>query len=186
MNWEAIGAVGEIVGATAVVASLAYLAIQIRHNTQQLEQQGRTHRLSSLIATEASAAQFRASLAQNPQLASVWRRGLESMSSLSPDEATQFDYLCTDYLWVWANIWMKVQEGLFFEEAWREVHRDLENHLRHPGVHEWWAAEANREKYFTGFSEYISTVISEHRTAKRLPKPNVSPLSDGDHTVEDA
>ena len=30
MNWEAIGAVGEIVGALGVISSLAYLASQIR------------------------------------------------------------------------------------------------------------------------------------------------------------
>jgi len=33
MNWDAIGAVGEIVGATAVVVSLIYLAVQVRQNT---------------------------------------------------------------------------------------------------------------------------------------------------------
>ena len=30
MNWEAIGAVGEIIGAAAVVVSVIYLALQIR------------------------------------------------------------------------------------------------------------------------------------------------------------
>ncbi len=30
MNWDAIGAIGEILGAAAVVATLVYLAIQIR------------------------------------------------------------------------------------------------------------------------------------------------------------
>ena len=30
MNWEAIGAIGEIIGAAAVVVSLIYLATQIR------------------------------------------------------------------------------------------------------------------------------------------------------------
>jgi hypothetical protein len=35
MNWEAIGAIGEIVGATAVVASLLYLAVQMRRNAQE-------------------------------------------------------------------------------------------------------------------------------------------------------
>jgi hypothetical protein len=30
MNWEAIGAIGEIVGAVAVVMTLGYLAMQIR------------------------------------------------------------------------------------------------------------------------------------------------------------
>ena len=30
MNWEAIGALGEMIGAVAVVVSLVYLAVQIR------------------------------------------------------------------------------------------------------------------------------------------------------------
>ena len=34
VNWEAVSAIGEIVGAIAVVVTLAYLAVQIRQNTQ--------------------------------------------------------------------------------------------------------------------------------------------------------
>ena len=34
MNWEAIGAIAEFVGAAAVIVTLGYLAIQIRQNTQ--------------------------------------------------------------------------------------------------------------------------------------------------------
>ena len=34
MNWEAIGAIGEILGAAGVIATLAYLAVQIRQNTK--------------------------------------------------------------------------------------------------------------------------------------------------------
>ena len=30
MNWDAIGAIGEIIGAIAVVSTLFYLAVQIR------------------------------------------------------------------------------------------------------------------------------------------------------------
>ena len=33
MNWEAISAIGELVGAAAVVITLGYLALQIRQNT---------------------------------------------------------------------------------------------------------------------------------------------------------
>ncbi len=33
MNWEAIAAVGELVGAFAVLITLIYLAVQIRQNT---------------------------------------------------------------------------------------------------------------------------------------------------------
>jgi hypothetical protein len=33
MNWEAIAAVGELLGASAVLITLIYLAVQIRQNT---------------------------------------------------------------------------------------------------------------------------------------------------------
>jgi hypothetical protein len=34
MNWEAISALSEVIGAIAVVATLAYLAVQIRQSTE--------------------------------------------------------------------------------------------------------------------------------------------------------
>lgn len=37
MNWEAIGAVGELVSAIAVLATLIYLAVQVRHSKILLE-----------------------------------------------------------------------------------------------------------------------------------------------------
>ena len=40
MNWEAIGAIGEVVGAAAVVVTLGYLAVQIRANTAALKAEG--------------------------------------------------------------------------------------------------------------------------------------------------
>ena len=36
MNWEAVGAIGEVGGAVAVVVTLAYLAVQVRQNTRGL------------------------------------------------------------------------------------------------------------------------------------------------------
>ena len=50
MNWEAIGAISEMIGALAVVVSLIYLAFQIRQNTNQLE-----HNERASIAASASA-----------------------------------------------------------------------------------------------------------------------------------
>ena len=36
MNWEAVGAIGEIIGAVAVVVSILYLAAQISSNTRAI------------------------------------------------------------------------------------------------------------------------------------------------------
>ena len=45
MNWDAVGAMGEIVGAIAVLSTLAYLAIQIRQSTEA--QRAQTHQQSA-------------------------------------------------------------------------------------------------------------------------------------------
>ncbi len=37
MNWEAISAIGELLGALGVLASLIYLAVQIRDNTRSIQ-----------------------------------------------------------------------------------------------------------------------------------------------------
>ncbi len=39
MNWDAIGAVGEVVGAVGVILTLGYLAVQIRQNTAMMTAQ---------------------------------------------------------------------------------------------------------------------------------------------------
>ena len=41
MNWEALGAIGELLGAIGVIATLGYLAFQIRQNNKLLAAQAR-------------------------------------------------------------------------------------------------------------------------------------------------
>ena len=39
MNWVAIGTIAEVIGAVAVVASVIYLALQVRENTRRSAEQ---------------------------------------------------------------------------------------------------------------------------------------------------
>ncbi len=39
MNWDALGAVAELLGAIAVFLTLAYLTVQVRQNSKALELQ---------------------------------------------------------------------------------------------------------------------------------------------------
>lgn len=51
MNWEALGAIGETLGAVAVFVTLVYLAVQVRHarrETQRALSQGRGEAIRSL------------------------------------------------------------------------------------------------------------------------------------------
>jgi hypothetical protein len=71
MNWDAIGAIGETVGAVAVVISLVYLAIQMRS-------QNRETRLSTINSSLTTWNSLMAMVAENSELADIWNRGLKN------------------------------------------------------------------------------------------------------------
>jgi hypothetical protein len=50
LNWDAIGAVGELVGAAAVVVTVGYLALQIRNETTRARTEARRAR-SNRVST---------------------------------------------------------------------------------------------------------------------------------------
>ena len=76
MNWEATGAIGEVVGAAGVIASLMYLAVQIRQNTKSVR------RASARQSSEKNAVALRG-LADYSDLFSGDHMGLDRIGSLS-------------------------------------------------------------------------------------------------------
>ena len=78
MNWTAIGAVGEVLGAIAVVLSLVYVAAQVRHNTTALS------RASSADAI-AGIRHWNQNLIEDPVMVGIFGQGVEDMNGL--DEA---------------------------------------------------------------------------------------------------
>jgi len=68
MNWDAVGAVGEIVGALAVFLTLAYLAIQIRQNTRAVQSSAIDSSINRISA-------MRQSLSENTELATLYLKG---------------------------------------------------------------------------------------------------------------
>ncbi len=71
MNWDAIGAIGEIVGAGAVVITLLFLITQLRQNTKSLD--------DSRHATVSQLYQFRAQMHMEGMLRKAEASGLNSV-----------------------------------------------------------------------------------------------------------
>ncbi|HEY6597929.1 MAG TPA: hypothetical protein VIZ30_01365, partial [Pseudomonadales bacterium] len=78
MNWEAIGALSEALGAAAVFVTLVYLAFQIRHNSAVLEAQ-----TEDAIAT--GFMNLNAVVATNPELGRVFVQGCEDYDTLNAE-----------------------------------------------------------------------------------------------------
>lgn len=85
VNWDAIGAIAEAVGAFAVVGSLVYLAIQIRSNTKQLRFEA-----TQSIAESLDRALDPIYMDNN---SAIWVKGLKDLHSLDEAERAVFNGL---------------------------------------------------------------------------------------------
>ena len=70
MNWDAIAAIAEMLGAVTVLATLVYLAFQIK--------QSNTHMQSAAAQSQAdNQLRWMADLAKDPELFQLYRTGLK-------------------------------------------------------------------------------------------------------------
>lgn len=67
MNWEAIGAIGEVFGALAVLVTLFYFAVQIRQSNKLAEAQSQRELMNFDVFTP---------LVTNPTLTTEFRAGI--------------------------------------------------------------------------------------------------------------
>ena len=79
MNWEIIGATGEWAGAIVVVATLFYLARQVRQNT-------RASRAGASYAINDSLSKIVGAIRSDREFADIWIRGCEDIDALNPVE----------------------------------------------------------------------------------------------------
>jgi len=112
VNWEAIGAIGEIIGATAVVATLIYLAIQIRHSTRETQALG-------IQAAASLDQEFLIAVGADPATAQLWATFLYNPDELSDAQKLQGVYLLASLLRRFENVLLQKQLGTLSEEGWR-------------------------------------------------------------------
>ena len=83
MDWIAVGALAELVGAVAVVLTLVYLAEQVRINT-------RMARSAATAEAVAAVREANARIADDPSVSQLFWKGLQGLENLSEDERGQF------------------------------------------------------------------------------------------------
>ena len=165
MNWDAVGTVAEVVGAVAVVVSLVYLAVQIRQNTRQVEEQGRAQRFSALGVLFDNWRNFRTNVIADARVANIWRRGNEDRSQLDEDDRVVFDLLMVDLMWGFAANWMVgVDEGLG-----SYLRDDISDNLliyATPGFRAWWQNSPHRTEYPREFVSFVEELLSQSDSAQ--------------------
>ena len=156
MNWEAISTIAEIVGATAVVVSLVYLAIQIRQNNRQVKEQIRALRLQAYDAAGADFSALRLHVSGSQQRASVWRRVKARYRALEPDEQAQANEMLHELMWAYQNIFSRLSGGAEDEVLRNIVDKNLGHWMANPGFREWWQTETK-----TPFTDEFEALVDE-------------------------
>lgn len=154
MNWDAIAAVAEIIGVIAIIASLFYVAVQIRQNNV-------IARATIISTTNSDSMRMSELVAQDAELAEIFDKGTNGVS-LTGVERTRFIMLLEMYL-VWLeNVDSQSEADLYF--VWDEV-EDVVVHMTDelaewfstPEARQWWTR--NRPGYRPGFARKVDRCI---------------------------
>jgi hypothetical protein len=173
MNWDAISAIAETTGVLLVIASLFYIAAQLRQNSSLLRQNIKLAKASMIHQTNVSAIAGAQQTAQSGELASILLRG---KSGQELDDVEKERYLAVveiQLTWL-EDIRAQYEMGLFFEakeddepdpvEDMVPFYSDL---LRPEFVKEWW--ENGARFYFSpSFRLVIEDIMAriKQRTVK--------------------
>ncbi len=152
MNWEAIGAVGELVGAGAVIASLLYVAAQVRHNSNEL-------RSASADAAVSSIQAWLSPVLTSPDTWDVFWRGSEDIGQLDEKEVPRFIAIAFSFLKTVETLHHKSDLGALDPVLWKGWSAVLHRFAVQPGMRAYW--EHRRGTFTPAFWEWLNSPSTE-------------------------
>ncbi|MFT4888182.1 MAG: hypothetical protein ACJAY7_000484 [Pseudohongiellaceae bacterium] len=150
MSITDLGSIGELIAAIATVATLVYLAIQIRSNTKTAR--GNTHHATSTAWSELTA-----KVAGDDYLSKVYQEGRLNPEALSKEEKFRF-YLIEDaFMGQIENIWTQYTNDLFPKSNQDRFDNILRAQFATPGIVEYWSRR--KSLFTTEFVDYVENVL---------------------------
>lgn len=152
MNWEALGAIGEISGAGVTVVTLLYLALQIRHSREATQ-------ASTELEASTQLSVLTARIADDPEIRRIWDLVATNDPGIALSEAAHFTWHVSAIMHMFEGVWEQFQKGLVSDRIWKEYERSGSAILRTPLMKAWW------EKRIAAFSEefydYFDSVLEK-------------------------
>src|SRR5262245_12962581 len=148
MEWDAIGAVAELVSGLGVIVTLVFVALQIRHNSQAVQNET----LAALNSTmNANIMVF----AQSSELSKILRSGLANVDSLSQVDKFRFQLGISTTLRNYETAFTSWRKGMLEGQAWRGMEATLLQFFESEGVRNYWVA--NSHTYSVAFRAHLES-----------------------------
>ena len=150
MNWEAISAIGQIVGGLAVVVSLIYLAREIRSNAR-----------SARVASLHDINRWFGELIEHPHLGELYYRGIHDFESLQNGDLVRFSMLMDQLFYIYQEMYYQQLEGHLDQRVWGMTEAPIRELIGYPGIQAWWR---QRSHWFS--EEFLNHINQLQQTAK--------------------
>ncbi len=150
MNWDALSAIGEIIGAIGVIVTLLYLAAQIRQNTRAV----RGSTLNTLTQHHVDELRWSA------EIATSLRRAVHQPEQMSDDDRWQFQEHMTANLVIRQNEFVQYQQGLLSEDDWKSREGIIRLMLGF-GLGERWWRSFPKETFNSEFVAVVDRLIDD-------------------------
>ena len=134
MNWDAIGAIAELLGAVGVIASLVYLAGQIRHSREQMNQNTRAIRANSYQQYVQSLGEVMHRGVDSPEMWQTVRSGMNDFAVLNEEDAFRFGWWMNGVAHAFENCHYQYRVGMLDEDRWQKHYADVRELFENPGV----------------------------------------------------
>ena len=151
MTIQDLGSIGELIAAVATIATLFYLAVQIRQNTRTVESaafqsgvDGINH-LNNLLAHDES-------------MARVFRLGNEGLENLTDDEKVRYGFICLSAFRSFESMYFHDLKGTG-TGLWQTHKEHIGVHISTPGMQEWW--ESNPLVFTPEFTRFVEGKLIE-------------------------
>lgn len=152
MNWDAIGALGEVSGAAAVVISVIYLAVQVRKQTEE----------AKLSATRELSTQFQVGLdmiAQDGELTDIWEAGTRDFEALPSNHRLRLSIYLQRMTRVLEAQYIHSKNENVSPELFQSTQLAFKAFLTFPGSRTWW--QVSKQMYVSDFGEHVDKMIAE-------------------------
>lgn len=136
MSIQDLGSLGEFIAAIATLITLAYLAVQIRQNTQSV-------RASTFHEAISDFAHGIEELNKDADLTRIWYEGLQNFENLSQLEQQRFATYLTAILRRYENILYQTEQGTLDPNAMLGMHSHMKYAMSQSGSQAWWARGKN-------------------------------------------
>ena len=150
MTIQDLGSIGEFIAAIATIATLGYLAVQLRNNTA-------TTRAAATASHSQASISINALIAQNPDVARIFSTGLADPTALTDIEKQQFDSVVHMAMESIQQNWRFYNDGVIDDSAWDGQRAALAWFSSQPGFASYW--EVFRPTQDLNFAQVVDEAL---------------------------